>query len=412
MIISKSGYNIGICHLLIIAPLLVAIINGFFIAAFDINLPVGGLFRSLTLVYVIPFFFLTPFRLKGYLLFLLVLWVPLTGIWFINNETFLITRELEQLLKLLFPFLIASVLIKKSIYFSTEPYKFLITFAVIASLCIFFSFFSGLHVEKQRAYEFGINSFFIARNEISLTLVSIMPFVLFEYLSTKQKKYLYITFMLTFSLILLGSKSAFLGVGIITFSILIIFMRSSRRQVPLSKLSRVIFFIVVSFLGLGLIIISYRIISMYPHMVEDFSSSFQEHPRALLIEIAQDIFKQRELKNWVGEGFYSFGNTVESIHPANSESGVGKLTENDPYDLWGAYGFIYGTMWLIPILLIWLKNVITLTVKYNTFKYLKFISLTLILFHSILVGHALMSPLVSSVLAIHYLYDLKVIRSK
>ena len=401
--VSKSALYQLISVLILLSPQFVAIINGFFLAVFDVNLPIGNITRIAIIIYCIPYFLLMRFSWKNYYFVLLAITVLLFGFWWAINDHFSILREIEQLLKLIYPVLIACVLLHHSRYFSKEILLHtLLIFGLIGSLSIFFSYFTGINVQAGRSYEFGINSFYIARNEISLTLISILPLYVYFFLNTRKIKYFIYTLFTIGAVILLGNKSAFLGVAITTLLFIPTLLMYGRKQIPWkieTRLFVLIFIVILVVIGA---VVSYQIISSYPHMVNDFKNLLTKHPRELLLEVSKTHFSTRELANFIGEGFYSFGLAIQELHPSSHISGIGKLAENDLYDLWGAYGFIVGTLWLLPPVLLLIIS-IRRQIRHKTLlNYALFISITLLVMHSLIVGHMLMSPLVSSVLAIHY----------
>ncbi|MEK7434585.1 MAG: O-antigen ligase family protein [Cyanobacteriota bacterium] len=415
-ILEKKSLNYILIMSIFVFPVFIDLFNGFIQRYLNISFSIGIIYRVSVLCLIFPFIFkLKNFYLKSFLSLITGLWLVCQSVWlfyYINYDRFYsFTWEIQYFSKILLIFIVLSFLLKVD-----QDYKIDIniliekctTWATIASSAIIFSGITKIGLSSYEGVGFGTTSFFIAINDISLTLLMILPFNIYYFIK-KSTLPNFIKFAINaLSLVFIASRSGTLGavflIFIYTFAILFEQKLSLKKRFSLFSLS----FISLSSL-IGLV---FYIVITNPFLLIKILSLNKVSPRHLFEVIGiERINSREEVFQIFGEGLYSFGKHVQSIifHSVGSENNqlYGQIVENDRFDLIGAYGYILGgILFLFPIFLMF-KSFILFSTKKTLLSFTFFISITLFVLHSYTAGHGMANVYLQGVLSMNYFYILK-----
>lgn len=410
MIITRRNILYSILFLLISFPVFVDLINGYFISL-GYTSPIGIIYRGL--FSCILFIITLKYGEKKINLFVYLLvgfWIVLNFYWvFFNRDFPNIFFEISELVKLLYVYLILSFII----YFIREKgvlhenlRLFIIIFSSVASISIIISFFTGFGIQTYGEYTFAVKSYFKAQNDIGLAILLSLPFLCYRCFSSFRLLDFFLMFLNLIGLILLGTRAGIIG-GLITIAIFLFYsLFTIQKKISITSIKR--FFIKLLFFS-SIVYGCFQIYSLYTkysYMINKYEKILSESPRSLVEDIAENHFSNRGAgKNMFGEGAFVFRKNIEKGYRGNKKTGsFGKPVEQDLYDLFGAYGFIFTLlMFIFPVLLLF-KQCVNCFIELNLLDIAYFLAIILFLTHSILAGHALGSPTVSTQIAITFAY--------
>lgn len=201
--------------------------------------------------------------------------------------------------------------------------------------------------------EFGSKGFFYAGNETSgvlMTLTPIILFVMLEKYSIKSFKFIAIMLVCLISAILLGTKSALLGIFIIIFYIIWKFSHISKGYI-------------ISFVGLTIIGACYYIYNYFSFIIERFMFAFDKREMGWMALLSgRDQYFEENMTEFYDSNFIS---TIIGLGMPQ------KLIEIDFFDFLYIAGYtgtlLLITLWLINIKRTLRKGEITSVIYFTNF---------------------------------------------
>jgi hypothetical protein len=406
--ITKKNIYVFILYAIFLIPILFDLLYGFLNVFLNIDIPISSIYRIILIILVFPAVFKTrPNIVKNYIIILIIFFVASYFIWLLVYSNSYTLRELQQFIRILYPYIILNFLIflyQQNKLHKSEIYlimKLIVYSALIAALSIIYSFFSGYGLETYGDYSFATSSFFNAQNDITLSLILSINISMYLFL-TYEKKYIIYSIIILISLVFLGTRAGLLG-GIGTIFIYLFALLFMKKDVTLSLFSKITVFIVLS---ISLIIFVYEVFQLimeYQYMIDKYLLIMEASPRAKLENAGYQVFYERNTwSNIIGQGSVPFCRLVENYYPSMVNYPYGKFVEEDILDILGSYGFFLGFIILFFPIYLFLKA-ITLFIRYrNIHSFFLLIGMSLFIAHSVLAGHAINSPTVASFITITY----------
>jgi hypothetical protein len=399
-----------ILFLLIVFPIIIDLINGFIIENY------GHLFSiiSIALIYrgtivFIAFFYSCTKKcfIANFIRVLIFLWIISNFFWRDFAPYYKFIHELYIFIIIIFPILL--IFLYKYIDFKYKInnlliLKYISTWGFIVGLLLFLSYISGIGFQTYR-YGFGVRSFFKAQNDVSLALIISLSIAIYVYIQSSKVKDLIKIIFITIGSILISTRAGLLGMILVYLSFICLTIINKKLLIKHLKYLFIFFVIIIS----G-IIFSYQQIVKHGYLVHKYQSLFIESPRARLEKAGIERIYNREIYfNIIGEGEQSFRYNVSKILNEDIGPRGGRFVEQDIIDIFGFYGLIlFLFVFFIPLYtwFLMLKKVLLNLYKLDIdiYNLSLFLCLSLFLGHSFVVGHAIFSALVSTVIApIYYL---------
>lgn len=351
--------------------LLIDSINGFF-ANQGTALPISSLYKFVLLAALIfrllKFKSLSPF---GYIIYIAVLFLyySLYDFSLFSDSFSFISRFL--IIIFLYEYLV--ILIRKY-DISRFIYK-IIKFNFVVLICNILLGLMGIGYGTY--HEFGSKGFFYAGNETSGVLLTLTPIVLYIALkkySVKSIKFLVIILLCLTAAILLGTKSALLGMFVILLYIV-------------WKYSKINKIYIISFVGLIIAGACYYIYNYFSFIVERFMFAFEKREMGWMALLSgRDVFLAENM-----EEFYNSNLILNSL-------GMGipqKMIEIDFFDFLYISGYIGASI----LFLLWIIN-IRRSQKKGEIPSLIFFTNILLIGVSFIAGHIYSSAMAGSFIAI------------
>lgn len=399
--ILKLNKEIALPFLLFTFPIVIDCLNGYLQGSERENeSSIAILYRGAIVLYSFAYFLRYKSSMYVYLIFfsmfLSINYQIMTGLFSFS--------DISSIVKIMNIFFVLKILYNDtsfsniySVINSAVLYGFIA--AVILIYCFVFNVGFGAYGEDS----FGTRGFFIAMNDVGLTILLLNSLSCYCWQNTGKIKYLLFTITMSFGACLVGSMACFLGTLVIlfclSFSVLFVNFRDYS-----SRVRDKIF--IVSFLLVALVVLMRFVINLIisdPYLSVKYEDVFaiitQLSGRDYLINAAMKVFQSYSICDWLfGTGQYY----MIAIQHILFMSGP-KSIEIDPLDLVSAYGIIFSS------LLIWfpIKTLLHCIKYYFQFKYLLYywliVGISLFLGHAVYAGHAYTSPLVTTYLAV-YIY--------
>lgn len=396
-----------ILFMVLVFPVIVDLLNGFLTHFMGIDFSVGIMYRGLIFLTSLPVFLFHKNTLwKLYLFLMATIWAISCVIWAASGN-FNPSKEIIFFIKMIYPFIILPLVfhVVKTYKIETDDLiKYPVTYCAIAGASIVFSLVTGLGIEFTASkYSFGAKSFFVAQNDIGLSML--VGFILSLYLFFKsfRWRYLFSSLLIMIGLIGLSTRTGIMGaIGIFTFLMLAI-MFYSRRSVNINYITKGFIFSVFSILLAVVTIKVIELVNEYEYMLTKFQSLAYEHPRQHLFNAGMDRIERRSwLYNAFGESSTRFklevGSRIKNIY----EDGL--LVEVDYVDLLGIYGWILTAVILLFPIGIFLKILILFFIERKFIDLIFLLCMTVFLTHSFLAGHGIISPMVATIMVVVYTY--------
>jgi len=393
-------------------PVVIDLLNGFITFFIGLDFSIGVLYRGLIFVCSLPVFILQKDKIwKVYILIITGLWMLSCIIW-AGSGMLQATKEVMIFIKMIYPFIILPLL-----YHIVKKYRIdidyviscSVTYCAIAGASIIFSLVSGLGIEFSASkYSFGAKSFFVAQNDIGLSMLIGYTLSLYLFFRKFSFKYFLSTIIIMAGLIALSTRTGIMGaLGVFIFLMFAI-MFYGKRSVNISYFSKVFIF---SFFAVAVAIGTVKVIQLvseYEYILKKFQALSYEHPRQNLKQVAHNRISGRHwVYNIFGEGMTHFkmevGNRLIGAFDVSAE---GQPVEVDYLDLMGNYGLIMTLMILLFPVYLFLKILLKFILNRNFRDLIFLICILLFLVHSTLAGHAIISPLVATNMVVVYIYIL------
>ena len=408
----KSSHKTIIPFIVLTFPLIIDCLNGILRGSTgEENSIIGILFRGLIIGYsFINGALKSEFILKSiYYSILYIITQIILGSFSFSCIIFLI--------KILYAFFVLVILLKNKKFEDIEnTINFALLYGVGASIVLITSFIFGFGYSAYVDGGFGTKGFFIAMNDVGLTILILNGLSCLYYQKTRKKLYLLYTLIMFTGSCLIGSMAGFFGSAILfigIFTSIILFRFSNYR----SNIKEKVIILLISF-----VIITFLIQTFVTIILEDayLSKKYSDLSETILSISGRGIL--------IDGALYA----IKTMNPLNMLFGLGKnydvlignyvgggkdflkSAEVDPLDLYGTFGLIL----TILILYYPIKTFITSLYYYSKYKsidnYWIFIITTIFIIHSIYGGHAFTSPLSYSyyILCIYIMVKYKQLKFK
>lgn len=410
MVLKNKLLNLQIVPFFILSfPVFVDLLNGFMQGAdSEGDSMVGLLYRGGVLLFSLPF-------LKHYKYNRLLYSIIAVGGIVLSFHIILggFTRnDFTQFVKIIYGFFLLSILLGHRNFKDKEVVcDCAIFYGLFAALSLIICKVLGVGYASYIEGTFGLRGFFIATNDVGLTMLMMNALALYRFLDTGQWRYFVFSITISAGCALVGSMACYMGTVMLYVAYILASIIAKRRAPQKNKSDRVrIGFTVVVILLLG----AYAVTTIINIIMEDsyLSSKYEDvgatlaenGGRASLINAGEQFIGARPfLENIVGSGD-KFLLGVSTIGGYGSQQAKG--VESDFWDLYGCYGII------LVILIYWLPvkalfRSLRLLLKRREQVYYWTLVLTLIfLGHAFYGGHAFTSPLSASYYVITiYLLD-------
>ena len=388
-------------------PVIIDLINGFISGLTKTESSLGVIYRGCLLIVSIPFvFFIKRSDLQLFLLFTISLFIALNFYW-VQLDHYSLLREVQQLLRILYPYFLLGMIIylfKKRADLLQTALSFLSYNGLFSSLAIIVSFVFGFGYETYEGV-FGSTSFFKAQNDISLVILLSNIINLYLYISYKNKKKLVFFGINFLALLMIGTRAGILGTVLTLIFFLIAFATFSKKEIKRSLIKRglIISSSLLVFVSAGYYIYL-NIFLQYKYLLDKMVLLTSQTPRDSLTTIASNrILERGFLNNIFGEGYLSFAKHIAMQYSSRKDfSHYGKLVEQDPYDMIGAYGVVLGLIFILVPFSLLLKATFNFIYKRTLLNFAILIMMFLFILQSFFAGHAINSPTVSAVVIIMY----------
>jgi len=278
---------------------------------------------------------------------------------------------------------------------------------ILLSSFIILPYLLGFGFYTYGDYTYGFKGLIIANNDLSLALIIsflIGLFILtYNFSISNLIKVIYIIFALS----LIGTRAALFSLLLVPFSVLFVYIfgKSNKEIFPFVNIKRKLFILFI--LLLLLIVSSGVFFFLFSNIMENKYQRQKieillnkQMPRYMLIESGVSYLKTRSFYfNLFGEGMFSYMKGVYNFYPGYSEKEL-KLVEVDWIDIFGGYGIV-GVLLLYGFFIFWfVDSLIKFLRKKFIFYGLVCTGLVVYIGHSALAGHAIMSPMPTSLVVL------------
>ncbi len=360
---------------------------------------VGILFRGIVILLSIQYLY--KYRYAKYTFSLLsILFFCLLFQIVIQLSSFSI---ISQTTKILFLYFNLAILLK-SRYFKNTSYiaDCAIYYGVGASIILLVCHFFNLGYTSYTDETFGTKGFFVAMNDVGLSIILLNGLSLMYYEKTKQLKYLLYSVIMFVGCAFVGSMACYGGSLILIILFIISLFYNFKDFKPSKKLKLTITstLLLILFYAIGAIIIIIQEDAYLSSKYDDiFETLSQVSGRDFLIKAGVKVMNQFSLSDWI----FGQGETFNVNIQHRLQMGAPKAIEVDQLDLLGNYGFFFSFLILIFPIIHLLKSIKLFFIYKSIDYYWICIGLIIFLGHSFYGGHAYTSPLVQTFLAV-YIY--------
>ena len=378
------------------------------------GIPVSLMYR----VTILAAFMVVLFRYNDfeswYVKSIIILWLCCLCFWIASYGSIPLVLEVNQFLRALFSMCIAllsyNALVKAhqaNINVSDWVAKGIIFYSCIASVSLLFSFVTGVGRLTYGPWAFGYKSFFTGGNDIGLAMLVGLVMAWCRLWKKDSMANVGIIMLITAAISLIGSRAAWGGViGItMTFALAYLFIKTSNsRFTYFIKVVLTVFVIGGGTVATKLVYDNLDALAYSATRITELLDGVS--PRAHLERVGHQVLEERDTVHDVfGQGtkFYYEIKEKFSYHNRSFNSGgrakqLGyKAVEQDPFDLYGTYGFILGGMFIAYHFFYWLWSCRLFLAHRNIEFFGISLALTIYVFHGTFAGHAFITPQVATV---------------
>ncbi|EJO5346052.1 O-antigen ligase family protein [Clostridium botulinum] len=406
--IKHSIMEKNIYYLLIITPL-IDLINGFFYYIVPINLSAspGQIIRMI--MFIIIFYFYIRER-KGNIIIAIILF----SLFFIqeylySHMDFINFKDDVLFVSKLYFNLFLILLLKQYCYKKDMDENKIANGIIIGASII------GITIIVTKFFNIGVSSYvdtgykgiFMGLNDITAVLVMATPFVLYKLIySYKKIKYSICFLIILGASVLLGTKTAIVGIVLLTFYYILFGIRGRNKYKK--YIFTFVFMIVIAYVFYMYFFDIYKLTILkrqkYFYSNLDFIS-YLLSGRNQLFYIAYEYWKSHWYNMLLGVGF-----TRGSIWISSFILGHGMI-EMDMLDILYFYGVIISGIYVYNLLPVFLKSIVKNIREKSMLKKTFFISFIIGFVVSFLGGHVLLSPLAGVYFCVVFAYSNKYVNS-
>ena len=276
--------------------------------------------------------------------------------------------------------------------------NFIVNYGLIISILIIFSFLTGWGGRTfKKEYGFGTTSWFIAGNDLGITMLLSLICCLY-FLFFVNKKYKILKFLSIFiGTVLVGTRSAIAGSIIVILILLYYYSFIYKAKNKLIK--SITIFSIIPFFIYSCILIGLTLYSQFDdYALNKFTLESVQSGRSYLIEPAVKHIKNfNSFEIFIGKGSSSLYNAVATqVFGDNDEQ---KTVEADIYETFGAYGFLLGIVTILPLYYFFIKSIKQFIHKMSLFNLCIFLMTSSYILIGFLGGHCLKNSMSAPIYA-------------
>ncbi len=374
---------------------LVDLVNGYLQLNMRVRLPIGMAYRSLIFCFMVYSLARLRERLfRSYLLILVVLFgLALLG-WGMSHEISY-RVEMENLMRVAYLFLMIALFKIVGDHFTNDELMHVVAnYGFLIASCICLSYLTGFgHLSYSEDYGFGTKSFFIAGNDLSLTLVSSSFFASYTLFSRVCVFRFVRLIVIIVGCVLIGTRVGTVG-GVLTFlSTTGYYLFVFKEQ----KWRKVLFLLFVgSIMGPAIYTFGAYVYGSY----DDYTLKKYDVDNIVTARDFLTIGAKSHIDEFnggaflFGEGAYSLFQSVASVAAIGQEQ---RVVEADYYEIIGSYGYFLGGLVLLPFCYYAINSVV---VCFQNRTYMSFCLVSLLVSFvvvSFLSGHGIKNMMVAPV---------------
>ena len=384
--------------LLLSFPVVIDIINGYLRGTDGTGESlIGILYRGMIILFSAIYLFRTKYSnyIKIFILSSIALLIYHILIGAYSNGVFM------ALIKIMNFYFVLSIILK-SRYFSDREtvVKAAVLYGVLAAIVLIYCFITGAGYAAYTENTFGTKGFFVAMNDVGLTILLLNILACYSFQKTGDVFYFIALIIMSIGSCFVGSVDCYLGTAFILlfFALSILFVKfedyKSSYKVKLITLLLV------------LVIFNYALVKVISVIQEDsYLSKKYENIGAIFLEASgRGYLIDASIKTITNFNIFDWcfgkGNLYLIENQHHLYLGDPKSAEVDPLDLIGQFGLFFS----IPILLFPIKRLIASIRSFikwhNVLDYWCIIAFCCFIGHAFYGGHAYTSPLVLSYLAV------------
>ncbi|MFK7967503.1 MAG: O-antigen ligase family protein [Burkholderiaceae bacterium] len=390
---------------LILFPIVVDQINGYWQVRHGVHLPVAVAYRGAMIALLLPFVLKARdqpfFRFATAAMLGFVLALPF---WALQVPEFSLVAEVTVFIKI--AYLLIVILFMAEIRDKIDTgwiVSLVITYGLLVAAINVLAFYGGFGLPSYGAdYGFGTKAFFKAGNDLGLTLIVCLCICFWWLAHTDRLIYLLPAAIIGIGALLIGSRATLFGVPLlfaITFTHLIFRRRFKRLRVSVKPLIYfgLVLVLATSSVQLGVWFLR-EVADSYFLARLDFNAI--ANPRAILLTAAAaSISDFNFIEHLTGRGM------TGSMVFIGEYLGLGtiRLAEADAHDMISSYGWVLGTLLLLIYPMLALRAYRRWRGSYAFGDFLLLVTIGLLLAHSLFAGHVLLNTMLAPVVGVLYL---------
>lgn len=385
--------------LLFIVSIIVDNVNGI-LQDMGLYTPIGAIFRIGILAFLLPCFL----RLTGnqryflyYVLLITILFLVGLGFWTINNYTINTMVEIDAFIRLMYFYAVIAYFL---VYVrNSSALKYVEYYVLTISAIVLISFITGIgNASYGETYGFGMKGYFIAGNDLGLSMVLSLLLLSISYFDRLNLKNILKLFVIVLACFALGSRVGMLGSILIIFylSFYYIFLYSPKIQSLQSSFKKILlslFVFLTIILTLGWIYNN----AFDAYAKKRLTSKSLSSARSVLTEPAK-----RKIRDFSTTELFIGGGQVALLSKVANDNNLfmeRRAIEADYWEIIGSYGYFLGGM---------IYSIAVFPIMFSLFSYYHnrtLTTLTLLLFFCLfcmigfLAGHAIKNLMVAPVFA-------------
>jgi hypothetical protein len=353
------------------------------------------IYKGAIFIIALPYIFINN-KYNKLLWALIILAVLSFCYWAIQGYIIDFKSDCMYLIKIFYAYFVMLFIVGNSAYITKKQLiNYIILYGFIAALSIIVTAYFGVSTYKySESFSFGFKGFFMAGNDMGLTLLLCNCLACCMYIYTSKTYYIIANLLISTGSILIGTVAGLYGSAFVMACFAIIGFFKKRTVKKWHKL----YFIIMITLGAAVLFNTIKYITTIDSYNENkFSTErlLSGGARSGLTASAIRIIKSYNVPDMVfGRG------SSRTYRDMGINLGYNtKAAEVDHYDLFCSYGLLLGGLFLvIPILIV--VSVLKRFYKCRTpFYFWSFIALSLFLVHAFAAGHAYANPMAMPIVA-------------
>lgn len=388
-------------RILFLYSILVDCINGILQESYNIILPIAVIYRAIIILWLLPFIF-KNIRFWGnkLIISILIIYCCALFLWPIISDT-LILFEINYFVRILYFYVILLYFYYyRNEWDESKLVKMVVNYGCYVSIIIIFCFFSGLGYESYgENFGFGTKGFFIAGNDLGLTLLFTLGLGIYSFLINRRLSSGMKLISIIIACFFIGSRAGWFGSFLLIFFSMLYCILKKDYTIKLSLDKRI--FILLLFVLLGGYLMGQVldfIYSLDSYVLDKISLEGIINARTSLIVSAQKIISDFGIiSSFIGNGVYNLFRFNAELLGTNGDY---RMIEADYYEIIGAFGYVLGGLILILYIVFFLKSFVTF-MRCPIFKnYICCMLLMLFLGISYNAGHAITNTMLAPIYAV------------